>query len=89
MIRVVHHGSRIRIMTFNPSRIQGSKRHWIPDTESATLIESLIKCTGTEETALYTKCTEKMYLAESMCKGFATCKEGKIITLTTNLSNII
>ncbi len=46
MIRVVHPGSRIRILTFYPSwipdtgsRIQGSKRHRIPDpgSGSATL----------------------------------------------------
>ncbi len=33
MILVVHPGSRIRIMTFYPSRIQGSKRHRIPDPD--------------------------------------------------------
>ncbi len=33
MIRVVHPGSRIRILTFYPSRIQGSKRHRIPDPD--------------------------------------------------------
>jgi len=39
MIRVVHPGSRIRILTFSHpgSRIQGSKRHPIPDPGSATL----------------------------------------------------
>ncbi len=35
MIRVVHHGSRIRMLTFSHpgSRIQGSKRHPIPDPD--------------------------------------------------------
>jgi hypothetical protein len=33
MIRVVHSGSRIRMLTFYPSRIQGSKRHRIPDPD--------------------------------------------------------
>jgi hypothetical protein len=33
MIRVVHPGSRIRILTFYPSRIQRSKRHRIPDPD--------------------------------------------------------
>jgi len=41
MIRVVHPGSRIRMLTFSHpgSRIQGSKRHPIPDpgSGSATL----------------------------------------------------
>jgi hypothetical protein len=46
MIRVVHPGSRIRMLTFYPSRIpdhgriQGSNRHRIPDTESATLFNT-------------------------------------------------
>jgi hypothetical protein len=30
MIRVVHLGSRIRMLTFYPSRMQGSKKRWIP-----------------------------------------------------------
>jgi hypothetical protein len=34
MIRVVHHGSRIRILTFYPSRIPGSKRQRSPDPDS-------------------------------------------------------
>jgi hypothetical protein len=40
MIRVVHPGSRIRMITFSHpgSRIQGSKRHPIPDPGSATLL---------------------------------------------------
>ena len=40
MIRVVHPGSRIRMLTFSHpgSRIQGSKRHSIPDPGSATLV---------------------------------------------------
>ena len=33
----VHPGSRIRMLTFYPSRIPGSKRHRIPDPGSATL----------------------------------------------------
>ncbi len=33
MIRVVHSGSQIQILTFYPSRIQGSKRHRIPDPD--------------------------------------------------------
>ncbi len=33
MIRIVHPGSRIRILTFHPSRIPGSKRHRIPDPQ--------------------------------------------------------
>ncbi len=33
MIRVVRPRSRIRILTFYPSRIQGSKRHRIPDPD--------------------------------------------------------
>jgi hypothetical protein len=40
MIRDVLPGSRIRILIFLPhpgSRIQGSKRRWIPDPGSATL----------------------------------------------------
>jgi hypothetical protein len=44
MIRVVHPGSRIRMLTFSHpgSRIQGSKRHPIPDPGSATLKKSLL-----------------------------------------------
>jgi hypothetical protein len=40
MIRVVHPGSRIRMLTFSHpgSRIQGSKMHPIPDPGSATLL---------------------------------------------------
>jgi hypothetical protein len=36
MIRVVHpgSGSRIRILTFYPSRIERSKRHRIPDLQN-------------------------------------------------------
>ncbi len=39
MIRVVHPGSRIRMLTFSHpgSRIQGSEKHPIPDPGSATL----------------------------------------------------
>jgi hypothetical protein len=33
MIRVVHPGSRIRMLTFYPSRIPGSRRHRIPDPD--------------------------------------------------------
>jgi hypothetical protein len=33
MSRVVHPGSKIRILIFYPSRIQGSKRHRIPDPD--------------------------------------------------------
>ncbi len=33
MIRVVHPASCIRILIFYPSRIQGSKRHRIPDLD--------------------------------------------------------
>ncbi len=44
MIRVVHPGSRIRMLTFSHpgSRVQGSKRHPIPDpgSGSATLVGS-------------------------------------------------
>jgi hypothetical protein len=46
MIRVVHPGSRIRMLTFSHpgSRIQGSKRHPIPDpgSGSATLIPTVL-----------------------------------------------
>jgi hypothetical protein len=52
MIRVVHPGSRIRILTFYPSRIPGPKRHRIPDPEvkkapdpgsgSATLVRRVV-----------------------------------------------
>ncbi len=40
-VRAVHPGFRIRMMTFYPSRIQGSKRHRItdPGSGSATLIK--------------------------------------------------
>ncbi len=41
MIRVVHPGSRIRMMTFYPSRIPGSKRHRIPDPQH-------VLCCGSE-----------------------------------------
>jgi hypothetical protein len=40
MIRVVHPRSRLRMLTFYPCRIQGSKRHPIRDPGSATLIRS-------------------------------------------------
>jgi hypothetical protein len=33
MIRVIHPGSGSRILIFYPSRIQGSKRHRIPDPQ--------------------------------------------------------
>ncbi len=33
-------GSRIRIMIFYPSRVPGSKRHWIPVPGSASLFKS-------------------------------------------------
>ncbi len=41
MIRVVHPGSRIRMLTFYPSRIQGSKRHRIPDPDPQHWFEDL------------------------------------------------
>jgi hypothetical protein len=37
MIRVVHPGSGSYFFICPGSRIQGSKRHWITDPESATL----------------------------------------------------
>ncbi len=44
MIPIVHPGSRIRMLTFSHpgSRIQGSKRHPIPDPRSgsATLVDT-------------------------------------------------
>jgi hypothetical protein len=44
MIRVVHPGSRIRMLTFSHpgSRIQGSKRHPIPNPGSGSA--TLLKC---------------------------------------------
>ncbi len=38
MIRDVHPGSRIRILIFYPSRIQGSKRHQSPDPPHCLLV---------------------------------------------------
>ncbi len=43
MIRVVHPGSRIRMLTFYPSRIQGSKRHRIPDPDPQHCLNFLQK----------------------------------------------
>jgi hypothetical protein len=43
MIRVVHPGSRIRMLTFYPSRIQGSKRHPIPDPDPQHCLQPWIK----------------------------------------------
>jgi hypothetical protein len=55
MIQVVHpgSGSRIRILIFYPSRIQGSKSHWIPDLGKRHRIPDpqhwLIVCVREEE----------------------------------------
>jgi hypothetical protein len=54
MIRVVHPGSRIRMLTFYPSRIRGSKRNPIPDpgSGSATLDLGLVSGNRTLATCL-------------------------------------
>jgi hypothetical protein len=43
MILVVHPRSRIRILTFYPSRIQGSKRHRIPDPDPQHCLPRMMK----------------------------------------------
>jgi hypothetical protein len=89
MIRVVHPGSWIQILTFYPSRIPVPGVKKAPDPGSATLIESLLKCTGTEQG---TYCIQYLlknvsYRIYVKCKGSATCEEGNIFSLTRNLSS--
>ena len=43
MIRIVHPGSRIRILIFYPSRIPGSKRHRIPDLQHCGINDELCR----------------------------------------------
>ncbi len=63
MIRVVHSGSRIRILTFSHpgSRIQGSKRHPIPDPGSATLENNQKIFTFTRTNFLKTKIKHRTF----------------------------
>ncbi len=64
MIRVVHPGS---ILTFYPSRIQGSIRHRIPDPDPQTLVSVHIAhvfsiFSSVLAHALYTVLIEPLYL---------------------------
>ncbi len=46
MIRVVHPGSWVRILTVYPSRIQGSKRHRIPDQQHCKTVITRLEGVG-------------------------------------------
>jgi hypothetical protein len=64
MIWVVHPGSGIRILTFYPSRIQGSKRHRIPDPEHWMKIRIRDKNTGSakvvEQNLMFSFCVREL-----------------------------
>jgi hypothetical protein len=73
MIWVVHPGPQIRMLTFYPSRLQGSKRHRIPDPDpqhcrkykKLTLVRSLTAAFSVQISLQNNSCLSVLKFSES------------------------
>jgi hypothetical protein len=84
MIRVVHPGSRIRMLTFYPSRIQGSKRHRIPDPDPqhcfSCFYNMLFCCAENTKTAVLVRGVKCSSLIQRCLKDLAKLKRPNAVT---------